>query len=491
MTELRCNDVDPVKEEKTGKKGKNELSKFERFMEKGKELMKGTVRWMLVGATVTFLACGSAGNRPEGDADVDTTEEVTDTHDETDALPDSIPDIIEDDSPDVIDDETDVEDGEDAEEELPPLECPEPVENTPSDLNDTFEESWADTITTSDGRITSDTDFHLSMNPDVTYTECPTPDNGGYRLVCVGDSVNIEGQNYLLAGEPTFDATLEPASSETSVCPAAGTVYPILAGASETFMNVTYEGISPDSVAGFTISSLDGFYFDINGAAEDVTDLAFTASSAGVYLIYFKRDIAPITFNSKSLDGRGNESTNSHDAALNAASSRELYYIAFNEGERVNYDVDVNPFGYTGNITCARCSGGPTHYEVTIPLPLDAPIDNACGQLGLPSDIRFDVTSTNVSPPHLAGTMTVTARTNVTRINGPSDNPSLVFIVDYTGPSDFNAITMRASGNVVVEGVGHVCSSGVPFTASYPTTIYAQDPDDLSYSVECGCTFGG
>jgi len=488
MKRLEITNSECLAEGKKESGDKEEFSRFKKFMDAGKELLKRTTTCILVGATVAFVACGGPGkNNPEEDADADSVEMVEDG-DEVDA-PD-VPDITEDETEvDVPIDETEDDVGEDG--ELPPLECPTPVENAPSDLNDTFEGSWSPTLATTDGRITSDADFHLSMNPDVTYEECPTPDNGGYKLVCVGDSVNVEGQQYLLAGGTAFDATLEPASSETAVCPAAGTVYPILAGASETFMNVTYEGITADSVAGFTISGLGGFYFDINGAREDVTDLAFTASSAGVYLIYFKRDTAPITFNSRSLDGRGSEGTNSHDAELNAANSREFYYISFGESDRANYDVDVNPFGYTGNTVCARCSGGPVHYEVMIPLPLDAPIDNTCGQLGLPSDIRFDVTSTNVSPPHLAGTMTVTARTNISRINGPSDNPSLVFSVDYSGPSDYDAITMRASGNVVVEGVGHACSSGVPFTASYPTTIFAQDPDGSTYTTTCSCTFGG
>lgn len=483
--ELRHNNADCMKEEKRDKK---ELSKFKKLMEKGKELLGKTAYCVLVGATVTFMACGSS-KKMQGDSDNDTTEEVTDTYDEPDS-PDVIPDTI-DDSPDIIEDGADTEDVE--EEELPPLECPSPVENTPPDLNTTFHDNLENSGPTTDGRITTDYDLHLSMNPDVTYDECLTADEGGYELVCTGDSVNVEGQEYLVAGGTSFDVNLEPASSITDMCPETTTEYPILAGASETVMNVTYDfggGVTVDSIAGFTISDLTGFYFDVNGTRSDVTTLAFTASSAGEHVIQFKRDAETMTFNSRSLDGRGNESTDSHNIMVNPGSSKPFYFIAFDPEDRANYDVIVSSM-YTGNTICARCSGGPTHYEVTIPLTLNPPIDNACGQLGFPSNIRADVTSSHVSPPHLASTMTIDLSTNVSTINSPLDNPSLVFSVDYSGPSDMDAMSMSITANIVVEGVSHACSGGTLLTASYPTTVYAEDPDGTFYLADCSCTFGG
>ena len=125
---------------------------------------------------------------------------------------------------------------------------------------------------------------------------------------------------------------------------------------------------------------------------------------------------------------------------VNWGSSKPFYFIAFDPDDRPNHDVIVSTM-YTGNTICARCSGGPTHYEITIPLTLNPAIDNACGQLGLPSDIRADVTSINVSPPHLSSTLTVGLSTNVSRINGPSDSPSLVLSADYMEELIENIIT--------------------------------------------------
>ncbi len=483
--ELKRNTSDCAGEERTDeRKTKKEFSKFKNLVDKAEDVLKRNAHYVLLGATLCFVSCGSDGKN-RGDAE-DTVEEV-------DVSEDGVPDVTDDEATDVPLDEEDAVDIIGDEEELPPPECPSPVENLPPDLNDMFESNWDDSGLTTDGRITADYSLVMSMSPDITATECQSPEAGGYALVCNGDSVNVEGEYYLVAGGETFDTTLEPASSIRDVCSDTSPVYPILAGAPETVMNITYDfggGVTVDSIAGFTISDLAGFYFDINGSREDVAGLAFTASSAGVNLIQFKRDAAAITFNSRSIDGRGSELTNSHDLPVVEGVSKPFYYIAFDTGDTVNYDVSP-AFMYPGNNVCTRCSGGPTYDTVTIALPLVAPVDNACGELGLPSDIRFDATSITISPPHLASTMTVTVSTNVARINGPSDNPSIVFRADYSGPSDTDAISMTVTGYVVVEGVNHTCTGGALVDESHPTTLYVTDTDGSFYSVDCGCTFGG
>ena len=181
MPSLEYNIADPVKREKEEKNtDKTELSRFKKLMEKGKEFMVKPLTWIVVGATVSFMACGDPGNRPEEDADQDTTEEV-DGDGEVDA-PD-IPDVIGDDSLEVIDDETDVEDGEDA--ELPPLECEEPVEHIPPVLNPVFEANVTDSVSSTGGEINADNDLHMSMVP-ASYEECLNSGEGGYEIVCVG-----------------------------------------------------------------------------------------------------------------------------------------------------------------------------------------------------------------------------------------------------------------------------------------------------------------
>lgn len=485
------------KEESVDEKGKDEFSRLDRLMEKGKEIAgriaHNAATYMLVSATVVFTACGTS-HKAESDTEID-ADDVVDVQEENDA-PDEIPDIVEDDGADVPYDETDAE-----EEELPPLECPTPTEHIPPDLNDIFESNWADRLSTTGGEIDSDAELHLSMDPAGTYEECPTPDNGGYKLVCNGDVVDVDGQYYLSVGESDFNAVIEPASDIRDMCPTVSTEYPVVVYAGNTpeaIKNATYDfgsGVRVDSIAGFSIDEPAGLFFNVGDGFSytryDGSSLSFTTPSTGEYLIYFMRDTSSINLNTRSIDGRGNESTAVF--LLNAPlerNSKELYVYSFGPGDKVNNDIDVL-FMYTGNTVCARCAGGPTHYEVTIPVAFDAPVTGACGELGLPSDIRAEVTGTNVSPPHIAGTMTVSLRTNVSRINGPSDSPALILSVDYTGPSDIDAMTVRVNANIIVEGVGHVCSGAVPFTASYPTTVYGTDPDASDYSTTCSCTFGG
>jgi len=493
---LRYDNADSVGEERAdGKKRKSELGRFERFMEKGKELAKkiagNASTYVLVGATIMFTACGDP-NKAEQDTQTD-GEDVFDVQEENDA-PDEIPDIIEDEMGDIPVDETDADS-----EELPPPECPSPVENTPPDLNDIFENNWTDRLATTGGEIDSDAELHLSMNPAGTYDECPNPSNGGYELVCSGDTVDVDGEYYLSVGASDFNAVLEPASDITDICPTISPDYPIVVygGTHGTVKNVTYDfgGVTVDSIAEFSMSGPEGLFFNVgDGSAYtryDTTSLSFTTPSSGEYIIYFMRDAAAIDLEATSVDGRGNESTVLY--ALNAPmerNSRELYVYSFSAEDRVNHDVDVL-FSYSGYTVCARCSGGPTHYEVSIPLTLDPAITSPCGELGLPSDIRAEITGTNVSPPHVASTMTVGLSTNISRINGPSDSPALVLSVDYSGPSDYDEMSIRVNANIIVEGVGHVCSGAVPFTASYPTTVYADDPDGSLYSSVCSCTFGG
>jgi len=488
------------KEESGDEKGKDEFSRLDRLMEKGKEIAgriaRNAATYMLVGATVVFTACGDS---PKIDQDTQTDgEDVVDVQEEGDAL-DEIPDVIEDETGDVpVDETSDGETDADAE-EMPPLECPSAVENTPPDLNDIFENSWADRLATSGGEIDSDAELHLSMNPAGTYEECPNPSNGGYKLVCSGDTVDVDGEYYLSVGESDFNAVLEPASDTTDICPTISPDYPIVVygGTHGTVKNVTYDfgGFTVDSIAEFSMSGPHGLFFNVGDGSSytryDTTSLSFTTPSNGEYIIYFMRDTTLVDLEATSSDGRGNESTVLY--ALNAPmerNSRELYAYSFAPGDRANHDVDVL-YIYSGYTICARCSGGPTHYEVTIPLTLDPAISSPCGELGLPSDIRAEVTDTEVSPPHIASTMTVSLRTNISRINGPSDSPALILSVDYSGPSDTSAMNVRVNANIIVEGVGHVCSGAVPFTASYPTIVSGTDTYGSFYSTTCGCTFGG
>ncbi|NYZ77725.1 hypothetical protein H0O02_05440 [Candidatus Micrarchaeota archaeon] len=504
--ELKHNITEYVREKATDEKiGKGELSRFEKMMDAGKELMRRTTTWLVVGATVCFFSCGGPGNRPDEDADSDSTEQV-EVEDETDADTDDVPDVTDDEVADVPDsmegdtndDELDaVEDG-----ELPPLECPAVVENIPPMLNPMFEANVAGSITTSDTRVSGDADMHLSMDPDGTPRECPSA-NGGYEIVCVDDSdtVNIDGQQYLVAGGTSFDATLVPASSETSVCPAVSTEYPILAGASETVMNVTYEGIG-SSIAGFTVDPLSGFYFDVNGDREDMTTLSFAPTSAGTYLFYLKRDGAQMVFNSRSFDGRGDEATNTHDATLSAGSSKPMTIVAVNSGQAVNHNVNVQPeYGETLDdlITiCTRCAGGPTHYDLSIPLDgvVCAFENSECGCMGEPSNVSLEDTEVTVLGPWSSHISVGTPTLSIATINGLSDNPSVQISFDYTGPTDIDGIVTSIVTHVVVQGVSHPCSAGTPLSARYYTVIYVTEPDADYYdpvdpSAICHCTFGG
>lgn len=495
MKRLEITNSECLAEGKKDNRDKEEFSRFKKFMDVGKELLKKTTTWALVGATVAFMACGGPGKNGPEDGDADMVEMVEDG-DGVDApdVPDTLEEEIDADVPADLTEEDVEDDG-----ELPPLECPTPVENTPPDLNDIFENSWADRLATGGGEIDSDAELHLSMNPAGTYEECPNPSNGGYELVCSGDTVDVDGQYYLSVGESDFNAVLEPASDITEICPTASPDYPIVVygGTHGTVKNVTYDfgGFTVESIAEFSMSGPEGLFFNVGDGSSytryDTTSLSFTTPSNGEYIIYFMRDAAAIDLEATSIDGRGNESTVLY--ALNAPlerNSKELYVYSFAPEDRANHDVDVL-YIYSDYTICARCSGGPTHYEVSIPLTLDPAITSPCGELGLPSDIRAEVTDTEVLPPHIASTMSVSLRTNISRINGPSDSPALILSVDYSGPSDTDAMNVRVNANIIVEGVGHVCSGAVPFTASYPTIVSGTDTYALFYSTTCGCTFGG
>ena len=526
--ELKYNNADLIKEEKTEKRNsKDELSRFEKFMEKGKELMKKSTTWLLIGATVVFtLRCGSSST-PEEDADAaeqaevqedtDAMEDVRDMIEEEaeeDVLSDESEEDAEDETIDVIEEDINEEDvaeedaveddiiEEDAEEEeLPPLECPEAVEHTLPTLNPDFETNDPDSISTSETGVNANYDFHISMNPDVDTTECPATD-GRYAFVCVDeDTVNIEGQYYITA--TNTGTTLEPASSERNVC-SPDDEYPAVAyegNTPESLWNVIYDfgEETVDSIAGISLAEPNGFYFDVNGARNEVMDLSFTASSLGTYPISFKRDAAAITFNTRSFDGRGNEATNNYDTDANDVRSATLYLVPVNSESYVSYDLSVEDEYNLGKL-CIRCDGGPYNVVKEIPLPVGFAVENACGQLGKPINIRFDVTYVyNNLPEWVSDSLTATASMSTDIVTGPDDNPRIVAEYNYTPPSDVAGASVWIAGNVVVECMEHVCSDGSPFSVSYETVIRAYDPDDGYYvgpdgpdlPSTCTCNFGG
>ena len=503
---------------------RNQLSELEKFMEKGKELMKKGTTWLLVGATVVFtLRCGSTAT-PEEDADA--TEEV-DVQEDADALENDVRDMIqeeaegdvltdeteedaEDETADVVEEDINEEDAveddiieEDAEEEeLPPLECPEPEEHITPAINPDFETNESDSISTTETGVNANYDLHVSMNPDIDTTECPVPDEGRYEFVCVDeDTVNIEGQYYFTA--TNTGTTLEPASSEMDVCSQVSDEYNMVAyegNTPESLWNVTYDfgEETMDSIAGISLSEPIGFYFDVDGARNEIMDLTLTPSSSGTSIISFKRDAASVTFNARSFDGRESEAVNNYDADVSEVSSKILNVVAFNSTDRVSYDLEVEEGEYNLGKLCIRCDGGPYTVRQEIPLNVICAQENACGCLGKPVDVRFDVTSILISPEHFDEIVTV-AGMNIDTVASQADDPKIVIDHTYTPPSDVDGMGMWIRGDVIVQGGEHDCSDGAPFSVSYEIIIRTFEPGDNMYvgpdgpdlPSTCTCDFGG
>jgi len=390
---------------------------------------------------------------------------------------------------DGVEDTTDTEDM--IEEETSAPECPVPVEHIPPTINPVFENNFVSSVTTTGGEIIADMDLHMSMRPSTSTMSCPSG-NDKYEFLCVNeDEINIQGEYYLMGGSYSLSATLPPASAERNICSTVSTEYPIIVyprNTPESIRNVVYDfggGILVNSIAGIALGEPVGFYFNVNSTRMNGSVLSFMPSSSGMYTIYFANDLGSITFNTRSLDGRGNESRNSYSASMSGGSSKPLYIGAFNPTDRYHYDLLVEDYNNFGAL-CVRGVGGPRTVEKRISLDILCAIDDAaCGCLGGPSDFYFNVGRIVITPRDLAGTMSISISPDITakgRINGPTDNPELIVTYTYTPPSDISGIGITIEGTVVVEGVGqHVCTYGISFRAEYGTTIYAYDPVAMNY----------
>ncbi|NYZ77724.1 hypothetical protein H0O02_05435 [Candidatus Micrarchaeota archaeon] len=516
---LTCDNIrNAVEKDKDGKGGRDELSSFEKFMEKGKTLMRQTAAYALIGATLVFSsACGKESKGQEEDAEA--TEQVEDDGGiEADAdinaeMAEEAPEIIneeanwdsmpdEDDvSVEIIDDGT--EEGDAEEEIITPLNCPTPVEHATPALNPLFETSQTTNIMVSGVSISGDFETHLSMNPDCPYKQCESDDNSAYYFVCAGeDTVNIEGQYYTTMDN--VSARLEPVSEETEICPPAEANYPAMVyrgSALEAIRNVTYDfsgGVRAESIAGFSIREPEGLHFEIRGVIHDGLDLSFTPPSTGTYLAYFKKDYAPVTFDVRALDGKGNERIDSYIEAITDGNSGGLYIMSFDSGQRISYELSVRSEYNPGKL-CVRCAGGPALVVKEIPLLVGCVRENACGCLGEPTDVRFDTTAIRVSPAAMAASLTITAGMNVPTVTNRADNPEISIEVAYAAPSGSGGITITIEGNVVVSGREHVCSGADPYYVYYDPSIHLFDPANASYvgpsgpdtDTTCTCDFGG
>lgn len=502
--------AEEVKKENKGKPESRKLSKFKDIIEENAKYLKNAVRYSLIAASLVFtVKCGSPSDKPDNDADAgDSYEDVmdgVDTHDDelVDTHDDELLDTIEESDVPLDETEADTIDEDVEDEELPPLECEEPVEHACPATNTDFQAVVTDIDAVIDGAGTADVESYYSLDPSGTYELCPAGD-GGYELVCVGDSRDFEEQHCYSADN--IDATVEPASSETDICPAPGTEYPIIAGASESMAGVVYDfgGFTVDSVAGYTFEDM-GAYFNVHNVGADTTydvaTLSLTPSSAGTYVISNMMDADTAGMVIRSVDGRGSELVSGFDIVLSGGSSKPFYLVAIGSGDRAHYDVDVQAaYGGGGAFltTCFRCSGtGGNHYDLTIPLGdvICASDDeaSACGCLGLPTDISIEnIYMFNVEPLHLRDRVTIgTPILDISVVDSGTAVPSVIIPYDYTRGSPFdNPVSSTIFFDIVLEGTGHVCSGVVPFNKVYEVEVYTRDPSGLDYSA-CSCTFEG
>jgi len=490
-----------VGEKKTEKPESRKLSKFKDFIEKSAEAGKKALTYSLIAAAVVFtVKCGNPNDNPNTDADAGDGHEGVldgfedDTHDE------DLLDIIEEgDVPEVDTVDEDVED-----EELPPLECPSPVEETAPDINDVFEANITEYVTSTGGEISSDTDLHLSMVPD-SYDECLNAGEGGYEIICVDDTLNIDGEYYLAA--ENVDALLPAASSIDDVCTTVTEDYPLLVYAGvtpEIIKNAVYDfgSYTVDSIAGFSMDEPGSFYFDVDGTRNDVASISFSPTASGIYPITFMRDAAPITFNARSFDGRGSEATNSYDADMTEGSSKPFYVAAVNATDDMHYHLEGVPTQYGSSeheiVICTRLSGGTGTYSLTIALDeyegtstfnIVCPLTDAyCGCISEEASLSLSDVSIS-GPTWYQATIDVTWALLTPVINSPDDVPEIQLDYAYRSTGSLGSLgepgSVSFSATLNVDGT-NVCSGGEPFHEHFRFSITVHEPHMDEYPTECG-----
>ncbi len=479
------------------------LSKFKDFIEKNAGYLKNAVKYSLIAASLVFtVKCGSPGNNEkDGDTDVENDSRIDNIDDTYD---DDLLDTIEEGDVPLDETEVDIVDEDVVEEELPAPVCDAPVENICPATNADFEAVVTDTSAVIDAVGTADIESIYSLEPTGAYEICPSGD-GGYELVCVDDSRDFNEQ-YCYSAD-NIDVIAEPASSETDICPPPEVEYPIIAGAPETMGSVVYDfggGLTIDSIAGFTFEDV-GAYFNVHNSGTDtaytVATLSFAPTSAGTYAITNMMDAFVAAMSIRSVDGRGSESVTEFDTSLSGGSSKPFYLVAVASDGRANYDVDVQArYGWgTALTTCFRCSGsGGNHYDLVIPLGdvICASDDDAtaCGCLGLPTNITIEnITILDTEPMHLRDRVTVgTPILDISVVDSGTAVPSVTIPYDYVRGSIWDdLISSTIFFDIVLDGVGHVCSGATPFHRVYEVEVYAADPDGPHYSTTCSCTFEG
>ena len=489
--------ADHAKGKKTEEKPKERLSKFKDFIEKSREAGKKALTCSLIAAAVVFtVKCGNPSDNPNTDADASDSHEGVldgfedDTHDE------DLLDIIEEgDVPEADTVDEDVEG-----EELPPLECPSPVEETEPDINDVFEANVADYVTSTGGEVSADADLYMSMVPD-SYNECLNAGEGGYELVCVDDTVNIDGEYYLAA--ENVDALLPAASSIDDVCTTVTEDYPLLVYAGvtpEIIKNAVYDfgSYTVDSIAGFSMNEPGSFYFDVDGARNDVASISFSHTASGIYPITFKRDAAPITFNARSFDGRGSEATNSYNADMSEGSSKPLYVAAVNATDDMHYSVEGIPPVYGNSwydiIICTRLSSGVRTDSVILSLDelegsstfdITCPITHGdCGCMG--EEVTLSISNIVSSGVPIGGDMAVAVTLLTPTISGPDDIPEIQIDYTYSGSGSMGLdLDVDVIMTLNIDGT-NVCSGGAPFHEHFRFAVIAWDPASEDYLAECG-----
>ena len=492
--------VDHAKSEDRDENKEKKLSRFKDFIEKSAEVGKKALTYAIIATAVVFtVKCGNPSDNPNTDADANDSHEGVLDGFEDDTHDDDILDMIEEgDVPETDTIDEDVED-----EELPSLECPSPVEETAPDLNDIFEANITDYVTTTGGEVSADADLHMGMVPD-SYNECVNAGEGGYELICVDDTLNINCEYYLAA--ENVDALLPAASSIDDVCATVTEDYPLLVYSGvtpEIIKNAVYDfgSYSVDSIAGFSMDEPGSFYFDVEGTRNDAVSMSFAPPTFGIYAITFMRDAAPITFNARSFDGRGSEATNSYNADMVEGSSKPLYVAAVNSTDDMHYSVDGIATQYGGSSNripiCTRLLGGTRTDSVTVALDtlegastfeILCPMTDAdCGCIG--EEVTLTLSDITVTPISIGGEMTAVPSIVSAIINSPEDVPEIQIDYTYSGSGSLGiALNVDVSMTLNVDGT-NVCSGGEAFHEHFRFTITGYDPWDFEYPSTCGGSY--
>lgn len=496
---LRYNNADSVVEENSEEnKRKKRFPKLEVLVEKSREIAKkvGVGMCILVGATVIFTACGNPKDKPEQDTQNDSIEDVSDADEESD-VPDDILDGFE------VEDTEDVD--ADVEEEIEPV-CPTSSEHTTPDLNDMFETETLAETSTGGGEVTFSTQLNMSMG--FTAEECPL--EGGFKISCVGDTESIDGQYYLKAGETTWDATVDAASSHEGVCSPLTETYPLLTYAGfegVSVKNVSYVftgGTEIESRGEFWVNELSALHFMVDGAREDVSTLSFTPTASGTYAISFNRGSENILLNAMAIDGIGGERTDALNASLVPGGSKFLYLAAVNSDDSIHYMMEGIPSpGYgedLSQVICTRLSGGTGTDRLTVSLDtlegastfnIICPIPNDdCGCIG--EGVTLSLSDISVIVSGLAGGDITAVPTLLTAtIGSTSDIPEIQVDYTHTG-SDPLGLPVTVSTWVTLNADGtHICSGAAPFHEEVRFRIQARDPVAGDYPSDCAGSYGG